>query len=141
MRMLLLVLTLLTATSTHLAVAADITLAQCNDSVAEMNANLPMQLDGITTWVNTACLDKGNSVIDLMYENQVADGNAITQAQLDTVLPSLIASWCFGPTLAPLMQVVDTIHYKYDFANGQHIGDLYFTEQDCDMAQRFPDQQ
>jgi len=141
MRMLLLVLTLLTAAGARNALAADITMAQCNESVAEMNANLPMQLDGITTWVNTACLDKGNSIIDLVYENQVTDGNAITQAQLDTVLPSLIASWCFGPTLAPLMQVVDTIHYKYDFANGQHIGDLYFKEADCNMAERFPDQQ
>ena len=122
MRMLLLVLTLLTAATAQNALAADITMTQCNENVAELNANLPMQLDGITTWVSTTCEDKGSSVINLVYGNEVADGNAITQAQLDTVLPSLIASWCFGPTLAPLMQVVDTIHYKYDFANGQHIG-------------------
>lgn len=141
MRMLLLVLTLLTAATAQNALAADISMTQCNENVAELNANLPMQLDGITTWVNTTCMDKGNSVIDLVYENQVTDGNAITQAQLDTVLPSLIASWCFGPALAPLMQAVDTIHYKYDFANGQHIGDLYFKEADCNMAERFPDQQ
>ena len=140
MRMLLLVLTLLTTFSGHNALAADITMAQCNEQIAEMNANLPMQLDGITTWVSTECLDKGQSVIDVVYGNQVTDGNAITQTQLDTVLPSLIASWCFGPTLAPLMQVVDTIHYKYDFANGQHIGDLYFTNEDCNMAERFPAQ-
>ena len=139
--MLLLVLTLLTAATAQNALAADITMAQCNENVAEQNANLPMQLDGITTWVSTICEDKGSSVINLVYGNEVADGNAITQAQLDTVLPSLIASWCFGPTLAPLMQVVDTIHYKYDFANGQHIGDLYFKEADCNMAERFPDQQ
>jgi hypothetical protein len=140
MRTLLLILTFLSSTLSQSALAADITMDECNAQIAEMNANLPMQLDGITTWTSTVCVDKGNAVIDLTYVNEVADGNAITQTQLDTVLPSLIASWCFGPTLAPLLQVVDTIHYSYDFANGQHIGDLYFTEQDCNMAERFPDQ-
>ena len=86
MRMLLLVLTLLTAATAQKALAADITMTQCNENVAELNANLPMQLDGITSWVSTTCEDKVSSVINLVYGNEVADGNAITQAHLIKLL-------------------------------------------------------
>lgn len=104
---------------------------ECHEAVAEMNANLPMDLDDITTWTQTTCVDTGGDTVQLVYANVVKDGNAITQENLDTVKPSLIMSWCFGPTLGPLMQMVDTIHYDYHFANGQRIGSLDFSFADC----------
>jgi hypothetical protein len=115
--------------------SAGITMEECNTTVAEFNDSLPMQLDGITTWVNTSCVDLGNNEIQLVYENRVTDGNNITQTELDAVLPSVLMSWCFGPTLSPLMQVVDTINYQYHFENGEHIGELNFSFAEC-LAQQ-----
>ena len=104
---------------------------ECHEAVAPMNANLPMDLDDITTWTQTTCKDTGGDTVQLVYANVVKDGNAITQENLDAVKPSLIMSWCLGPTLAPLMQMVDTVHYEYHFANGERIGGLDFSFLDC----------
>lgn len=131
MRILLLVLSLSLSAFAHQASSADITMADCNTRVAEMNATLPMALDDITTWISTTCVDQGNNAIQLVYVNHVKDGNAITQAELDAVRPSVLMSWCFGPDLFPLIQVVDAVNYQYDFENGQHIGELNFSYQDC----------
>ena len=122
---------LLLALVSHNALSAGISMEECNTTVAEFNDSLPMALDGITTWVNTSCVDMGNDEIGLLYENRVTDGNQITQQQLDEVRPSVLMSWCFGPTLSPLMQVVDNINYQYHFANGEHIGELNFSFQEC----------
>lgn len=111
--------------------AAGFTMAECESAVAEMNADLPMDLDDITTWTQTSCRDTGNDTLQLVYDNQVKDGSAITQENLDTVLPTLIMSWCFGPTLGSLMQMVNTIHYDYHFENGDVIGALDFSFADC----------
>ncbi len=111
--------------------AAQITMAQCGAKVAEFNNTLPMQLDNITTWTNTACVQLEENEIGLVYENQVQTGSAITQTELDTVLPSLIMSWCFGPTLGPLISVVDAVKYLYVFEDGSRIGELNFSFQDC----------
>lgn len=113
------------------ALSAGISMEECNTTVTEFNDSLPMALDDITTWVNTSCVDLGSDAIGLVYENSVTDGNAITQEQLDAVRPSVLMSWCFGPTLSPLMQVVDNIHYQYHFANGEYIGELNFSFQEC----------
>ncbi|MGB4248487.1 MAG: hypothetical protein WBJ75_12275 [Pseudohongiellaceae bacterium] len=131
MRILLLVLTLSLSAFTHHAFSADITMDECNTRVAEMNATLPMALDDITTWISTTCVDQGNDAIQLVYVNHVKDGNAITQTELDAVRPSVLMSWCFGPDLFPLIQIVDAVNYQYDFENGQHIGELNFSYQDC----------
>lgn len=126
-----LALSLFLALVSHNALSAGISMAQCNTTVAEFNDSLPMALDDITTWVNTSCVDLGNGAIGLLYENRVTDGNQITQQELDAVRPSVLMSWCFGPTLGPLMQVVDNINYQYYFANGEHIGELNFSFQEC----------
>lgn len=131
MRKLLLTLSLVFAFSSHSALSADISMEECNTTVAEFNDSLPMALDDITTWVNTSCVDLGNNAIELVYENSVADGNNITQQELDAVRPSVLMSWCFGPTLGPLMQVIDSVNYQYHFANGEHIGELDFSFQEC----------
>ena len=131
MRILLLVLSLSLVTFVPHAFGADITMDECNTRVAEMNATLPMALDNITTWISTTCVDQGNNAIQLVYVNHVKDGNAITQGELDAVRPNVLMSWCFGPDLFPLIQVVDTVNYQYDFENGQHIGELNFSYQDC----------
>jgi len=115
----------------HDALSASITMEECNTKATEFNDSLPMLLDDITTWVNTFCVDLGNNAIELVYENRVADGNNITQQELDAVRPSVLMSWCFGPTLSPLMQVIDRIHYQYHFENGEHIGELNFSFQEC----------
>ena len=126
-----LALSLALALPAHKALSATITMEQCNTTVAEFNDSLPMALDDITTWVNTSCVDLGNNAIELIYENRVIDGNNITQQELDAVRPSVLMSWCFGPTLGPLMQVVDNINYQYRFENGEHIGELEFSFQEC----------
>lgn len=131
MRILLLVLSLALSAFSHHAASAQITMEECNTRVAEMNATLPMELDNITTWISTTCVDQGNNAIQLVYANHVKDGNAITQAELDAVRPNVLMSWCFGPDLFPLIQVVDAVNYQYDFENGQHIGELNFSYQDC----------
>lgn len=115
----------------HDALSANITMEECNTTVTEFNDSLPVALDDITTWVNTSCVDLGNNAIELVYENRVTDGNNITQQELDAVRPSVLMSWCFGPTLSPLMQVVDNINYQYHFENGEHIGELNFSFQEC----------
>lgn len=46
----------------------------------------------------------------------------------------------FGPDSIPLLSAVDAINYQYDFENGQHIGELNFTEFDCDMGRQSPSQ-
>ncbi len=104
---------------------------ECDAAMVEINADLPMELDTITTWTKTSCKDTGGNTVQLVYENVVKDGNPITQENLDTVLPSILMSWCFGPTLAPLMQMVDTINYQYHFENGQKIGELTFSFAEC----------
>lgn len=114
--------------------AAKISMAECHSRIDDINANLPMALDNITTWISTTCVDTGNNTIQLIYANEVTDGNAITQANLDSVLESLVMSWCFGPDLIPLLNVVDTVKYEYKFQNGSRIGELNFSEQDCDMG-------
>ena len=131
MRKLTLILSLVLGFASHSALSASITMEECNTAVAEFNDSLPMQLDDITTWVNTSCIDLGNNAIELLYENRVTDGKSITQQQLDAVRPSVLMSWCFGPTLGPLMQVVDNINYQYHFDNGEHIGELNFSFQEC----------
>ena len=131
MRKLMLILSVVFAFASHSALSADISMEECNTTVAEFNDSLPMALDGITTWVNTSCVDLGNNAIELVYENRVADGNNITQQELDAVRPSVLMSWCFGPTLGPLMQVVDSINYQYHFNNGEHIGELTFSFAEC----------
>ena len=114
--------------------AATISMEECHSRIDDINANLPMALDNITTWISTTCVDTGNNTIQLIYANEVTDGNEITQANLDTVLESLVMSWCFGPDLIPLLNVVDTVKYEYHFQNGSKIGELNFSEQDCDMG-------
>ncbi len=136
MRNLLLLVPLLFSTLPQHALAATITGDECNARVEEMRSTLPMQLDGVTTWVNTTCVNQGNNTLQLVYENEVTDGNDITQANLDTVLESLIMSWCFGPDLSPLIAAVDSIKYVYSFENGTASGELNFSEEDCDMARR-----
>lgn len=131
MRKLTLSLSFFLALLSHNAFSAGINMEECNTTVTEFNDSLPMALDDITTWVNTSCVDLGNGDIGLLYENRVTDGNQITQQELDAVRPSVLMSWCFGPTLSPLMQVVDNINYKYHFANGEHIGELNFSFQEC----------
>ena len=116
------------------AFAATISMAECRERIDDMNANLPMQLDNITTWTSTTCVDTGSDTIQLVYANEVTDGNPITQDNLDSVLESLVMSWCFGPDLIPLLNVVDTVKYEYHFQNGSKIGELNFSEQDCDMG-------
>lgn len=131
MRKLMLTFFLVFAFASHSALSADISMEECNTTVAEFNESLPMALDDITTWVNTSCVDLGNNAIELVYENSVADGNNITQQELDAVRSSVLMSWCFGPTLGPLMQVIDNVNYQYHFANGEHIGELDFSFQEC----------
>ncbi len=131
MRKLTLSLSFFLALLSHNAFSAGISMEECNTTVTEFNDSLPMALDDITTWVNTSCVDLGNGDIGLLYENRVTDGNQITQQELDAVRPSVLMSWCFGPTLSPLMQVVDNINYQYHFANGEHIGELNFSFQEC----------
>lgn len=131
MHKILLTFVLTLAFASHNALSADISMEECNTKVAEFNASLPMALDGITTWINTSCVDLGNNAIELVYENRVTDGNNITQQELDAVRPSVLMSWCFGPTLGPLMQVVDSINYQYHFTNGEHIGELTFSFAEC----------
>src|SRR5690606_29607370 len=115
------------------AQAARISMAECNEQVEQMRQNLPMDLDGMTTWTNTTCVDTGNGTIQLVYDNEVKDGNPITQDNLDQILESLVMSWCFGPDLIPLLHNIDSVRYLYTFANGTPIGELNFTEQNCDM--------
>lgn len=110
---------------------AEFDLAAGKNTGARMNETLPMQLDSITTWTQTSCNELPEKALELVYENSVEDGNAITQTELDSVLPSLIASWCFGPSLEPLMKFVDTIKYQYHFASGESIGELNFSFRDC----------
>ena len=131
MRKLMLTFFLVFAFASHSALSADISMEECNTTVAEFNESLPMALDDITTWVNTSCVDLGNNAIELVYENSVGDGNNITQQELDAVRSSVLMSWCFGPTLGPLMQVIDNVNYQYHFANGEHIGELDFSFQEC----------
>ncbi|MDP1933192.1 MAG: hypothetical protein Q8L60_17215 [Gammaproteobacteria bacterium] len=131
MRILLLVLSLPLAILPHYSFSADITMEECNARVAEMNATLPMELDNITSWMQTTCVEQSDGGIQLVYDNDVKDGNSITQAELDAVLPSVLMSWCFGPDLFPLIQVVDAVNYQYNFENGQHIGELNFSYADC----------
>jgi|GEM_PF-426828 len=114
--------------------AATISMEECHSRIADINANLPMALDNITTWLSTTCVDTGSNTIQLIYANEVTDGNAIAQENLDTVWESLVMSWCFGPDLIPLLNVVDTVKYEYHFQNGSKIGELNFSEQDCDMG-------
>lgn len=120
----------LLATS-HAAFSAEISMSECNETTAEFNSSLPMQLDNITTWTNTSCVALVDGAIGLVYENEVQAGNAITQSELDAVRPSLIMSWCFGPTLGPLISVVDQVQYLYVFDDGTAIGELNFSFQDC----------
>ena len=114
--------------------STEISMGECNDTVTEFNSSLPMQLDNITTWTNTSCVALGNDEIGLVYENEVKAGNEITQNELDSVRPSLIMSWCFGPTLGPLISVVDQVQYLYFFENGTSIGELKFSFQDCILS-------
>lgn len=131
MRKLTLTLSLVLGLASHNALSASITMEECNTTVAEFNDSLPMRLDDITTWVKTSCVDLGNNVIELLYENSVTDVNSITQEQLDGVRQSVLMSWCLGPTLSPLMQVVDNINYQYYFESGEHIGELNLSFQEC----------
>lgn len=133
MRTLLIIFATLFSISCH---AAQITMTECNEKVAEINATLPMQLDNITTWVSTTCVEPREGRIQLVYANQVKNGSPISQEQLDMVLDSIVMSWCFGPDLIPLLSAVDAVNYQYDFENGQHIGELNFTEFDCDMGRQ-----
>jgi len=131
MRMFALLVSLTLMLSSPNSLGAEFTIADCEVTVAEMNKDLPMSLDTVTTWTKTSCTEKPGNIIGLIYDNSVADGTAITQAELDSLLPSLIASWCFGPSLEPLMKIVDTIKYQYHFASGESIGELDFSFRDC----------
>lgn len=134
MRILLLVLSLMISNFPQYSLSAEITMAECNTTIAELNASLPMELDEVTTWVNTTCVDQSNGAIQLVYNNRVKAGNTVTQQNLNAIRPGLIMSWCSGPNLLPLIQSVDTINYQYSFENGQNIGELAFSYSDCSSA-------
>ena len=131
MRIFFMLVTLGFLFGSQVSVAAQITMPQCIDRVAEINKTLPMDLDNITTWMSTTCASNDDGSLSLIYANSVADGNTVTQEQLDGLLPSLITSWCFGPSLSPLLALVDSVKYQYHFANNTPIGELNFSNEDC----------
>ena len=131
MRTVLLVISLLISAVPQYSLGAEIAMAECNEKTAELNKELPMALDGVTTWVNTTCVDRGAGSIQIVYANLITNGNDITQSNLEILRPSLIDSWCAGPNLIPILNVVDTINYQYDFKNGQRIGELTFSKAEC----------
>ncbi|MES3007495.1 MAG: hypothetical protein V4751_06970 [Pseudomonadota bacterium] len=131
MRILLPMLSLLVLACPQVGFSAEYTLAECNEKTAELNKELPMALDGVTTWMDTTCVEKDDNTLQIVYVNHITNGNDITQNNLEILRPSLIGSWCTGPNLIPILNGVDTINYQYDFKNGQHIGELTFSKAEC----------
>lgn len=131
MKMLLPALSLLILAAPQVGLSAEITMAECNEKAAELNKELPMALDGVTTWMNTICVEKDDNTLQIVYVNHITNGNDITQNNLEILRPSLIGSWCAGPNLIPILNGVDTVNYQYDFKNGQHIGELTFSKAEC----------
>lgn len=134
MRILLPALSLMILACPQVGFSAEYSMTDCNAKTAELNKELPMELDNVTTWINTTCVEKDDKTIQIVYENVIADGNDITQDNLERLRPSMIGTWCTGPNLVPILNGVDTVNYQYDFKNGQHIGELTFSKAECPVS-------
>ena len=73
MKMLLPALSLLILAVPQVGLSAEFTMAQCNEKTAELNKELPMALDGVTTWMNTTCVEKDDNTLQIVYVNHIAN--------------------------------------------------------------------
>lgn len=111
--------------------AGALTLRQCNQVASEINKTTPMNVDAYTVLKNTVCVRAGGRlVLNYYYELDIRNKPQFSQADLETLRPSMTSQWCTSPDLQALFRVVD-IKYSYRNAAGRYLGEIGISRNDC----------
>jgi hypothetical protein len=106
-------------------------LSTCNSMASDLNKQLPMQVDNITTWKATICMQAADVVtLRYMYTINVAS-NKVTQKDLtDNVRQAQLNQWCSSPDLRKILNLVN-IEAVYNDQLGIYIGKLVHSKSMC----------
>ena len=102
----------------------------CNEVASEVNSSLAgMQLDQITIFENAICPSGAN----LTYNYRITMD--VSFEIFKTVIPEMktnnIITWCSDPTFKLLIQVLDSVEFKYKNNNGAYLGKYTIDKSYC----------
>ena len=99
----------------------------CKNVSAQVNSNLPMNVDSVTDLINTFCLPTKYGP-EFNYKYTVDDSiELIPDVQRDTVM----RSWCTTPDLMDMLKGLSGVRFSYYQINGNFVGVVSFSYKDC----------
>ena len=105
-------------------------LTECNAVASQINKSAPQTIDQITTLVTALCFQEDRTV-RLQYRNKLSvPASSISQANLNTIRPQMVTSWCTDPTQRSLLNLI-SIQYHYSDNTGRYIGKIDISKTDC----------
>jgi len=110
--------------------AGELTLSECNQVANNLNQQLPMAVDQITTLKVSGCVTRSGA-ITFFYNYAISDSVVATQTSIDSLRSSVLKSWCTDPAFDALLNGADLIAYRYYFTSGAYIGEYTFSSSDC----------
>lgn len=103
---------------------------ECNAVASQINKSTPQTIDQITTLVTALCFQEARTV-RLQYRNKLSvPASSISQANLNTIRPQMVASWCTDPAQKSLLNLI-SIQYHYSDDSGRYIGKIDISKTDC----------
>jgi hypothetical protein len=105
-------------------------LTECNAIASQISKSTPQNIDQITTLITAICFQEDRTV-RLQYRNKLSvPASSISQANLNTIRPQMVTSWCTDPTQKSLLNLI-SIQYHYSDNSGRYIGKIDISKTDC----------
>ncbi len=118
---------LVVGTSAH---AQSLSLAQCSALANQLNQQMPMRADTVTSVQSVVCVQV-SGVTRLTYLMEVdLPRSQIDQATLDSLRPKMLNAWCTDPQQRRLLNAVD-VSYRYRDNAGHYIGVIQLSARSC----------
>lgn len=131
LRLLALVLTLGLVSHMNAAEARWDALSECNSNASQVNLQLPMEVDAVTTWTNVLCSAGGDGVIArYSYSLQLPASRLYPRFVKEAVYEGMINAWCTDPVQRELLEKV-SIEAAYFRPDGSYITSFRVTSSMC----------
>ena len=122
----------------HPASAAEeptFTLKACSETTSEINKNLPMAIDNLTTLKATFCT-AGRGKPTINYRAVIGapkDKLNDIKSGLPKMRSQQLSGWCTDPEQIKLIRVADIKNVYYDI-NGVYVGEIGMRFEDCKLV-------
>jgi hypothetical protein len=102
----------------------------CNQAVNSLNSSTPMQIDRMTVLKNAFCAPTNGKPILIYHYTLAVKTGAVNQAEINSLKPNQINSWCTIDETRFLFEIVD-VRYVYMDRTGREIGSINMSISEC----------